>query len=84
MKVTPELRLTAGSGMYLLYNSGTVYGDDLQSNQLSVGAFGGLSYSHPLNDKISIGGELVYSYYSKIQDQSVSLQFLFIYDFYKW
>ena len=84
MKVTPNVKLIAGSGMYFLLNSGTAFGDELKSSQISIGAHAGIAYAYPLNDLISIGGELQYSYYSKIQDQTFALQFLFIYKFLEW
>ena len=34
MKIAPNVKLTAGSGMYLLYNSGELFGDNLISNQI--------------------------------------------------
>jgi hypothetical protein len=39
---------------------------------------------NPLSNRISIGGELQYSYYSKIQDQTSALQFYFVYKFLEW
>jgi len=33
---------------------------------------------------MAIGGELLYSYFSKLQDQTVAIQFVFVYDFLKW
>ena len=84
MKILPNIKLSAGSGIYLLYNSAESFGEEISSNQLSIGAHTGISYTYPLNESISIGGELLYSYFSKIQDQTVAVQFLFIYDFLKW
>jgi hypothetical protein len=84
MKVAPNVRITAGSGMYLLFNSGNIFDDALESNQMSIGAHAGISYTYPINNSMSIGGELLYSYFSKIQDQTVAIQFLFAYDFLKW
>jgi len=81
MRVTPKIKLIAGSGMFLLSNNGTAFGDELSSSQISIGAHAGIAYVYPLNNLISIGGELQYSYYSKIQDQTFALQFLFIYKF---
>lgn len=81
MKVTPNIRINAGTGMYLLYNSGELFGDKLQSNQLSIGARMGVSYTYPINNSVSVGGELLYSYFSKIQDQTLALQLLFVYKF---
>lgn len=84
MKVIPNVRLNAGTGMYLLFNSGNMFGDALESNQLSIGGHAGIAYTYPISNNISIGGELLYSYFSKIQDQAFAVQFLFIYDFLKW
>ena len=84
MKLTPNIKLIGGSGMYLLFNNGTAFGDELKSSQISIGAHAGIAYVYPLTDLISIGGELKYSYYSKIQDQTFALQFLFIYKFLEW
>ena len=58
MKIAPNIKLTAGSGMYLLYNSGELFGDQLSSNQISIGARAGIAYTYPINNSISIGGEL--------------------------
>lgn len=84
MRLSPNIRLTAGTGMYLLFNSGNLFEDPLESNQISIGGHGGVSYTYPISNSISIGGELLYSYFSKIQDQTVAVQFLFIYDFLKY
>lgn len=84
MKVAPNVKLTAGTGMYLLYNSGNLFGEALESSQISIGAHIGVAYAYPINNSISLGGELLYSYFSKLQDQTVAIQFLFIYDFLKW
>jgi hypothetical protein len=84
MKVLPNIKLTAGSGMYLLFNSGEAFGDALSSNQISIGAHVGASYTYPINNSMAIGGELLYSYFSKLQDQTVALQFLFVYDLFRY
>ena len=84
MKVAPNVKLTAGTGMHLLYNSGEIFGDKIESNQISIGAHAGVAYTYPINNSMSIGGELVYSYISKLQDQTIALQFIFAYDFLKF
>jgi len=84
MKVLPNIKLSAGSGVYLLFNSGEAFGDELSSNQMSIGAHIGASYTYPINNSMAIGGELLYSYFSKLQDQTVAIQFVFAYDFLKW
>ena len=84
MKVLPNIKLSAGSGVYLLFNSGEAFGDELSSNQISIGAHMGISYTYPINNSMAVGGELLYSYFSKLQDQTVAIQFVFVYDFLKW
>ena len=84
MKILPNVKLSAGSGMYLLFNSGELFGDELSSNQISIGAHMGISYTYPINNSMAVGGELLYSYFSKLQDQTIALQFVFVYDFLKW
>jgi hypothetical protein len=84
MKVLPNVKLSAGSGVYLLFNSGELFGDELSSNQISIGAHMGISYTYPINNSMAIGGELLYSYFSKLQDQAFAVQVLFVYDFLKW
>lgn len=84
MKVAPNVKLTAGTGMHLLYNSGEIFGDNIESNQISIGAHAGVAYTYPINNSMSIGGELLYSYISKLQDQTIAIQFMFVYDFLKY
>jgi hypothetical protein len=84
MKLTPNIKLIGGSGTYLLFNNGNLFGDELKSSQISIGAHAGIVYLYPLSNRISIGGELQYSYYSKIQDQTLALQFYFVYKFLEW
>jgi len=84
MKVLPNVKLSAGSGVNLLFNSGELFGDELSSSQSSIGAHLGISYTYPVNNSMAIGGELLYSYFSKLQDQTIAIQFLFVYDFLQW
>ncbi len=84
MKIAPNIKITAGTGVDLMFNSGELFGDKLESNQISIGTRAGISYTYPINNSMSIGGELLYSYFSKIQDQTVALQFIFVYDFLKY
>jgi hypothetical protein len=84
MKILPNIKISGGSGAYLLYNSGESFGEENKSSQLSIGAHIGASYTYPINNSFSIGGELLYSYFSKLQDQTVALQFIIVYDFLRW
>lgn len=84
MKITPDIKLIVGSGMYLLYNSGSLFGIPLESNQISVGAHAGISYTYPISNSVALGGELAYSYFTKIQDSAVDFKFLFVYDLFSY
>jgi hypothetical protein len=77
----PNLELKFSSGIYLLYNSGEAFGDEIKSSQISIGYSAAATYLHPINDVLSIGGELKYFYISKIQDADLSLQVVFSYSF---
>ena len=80
MRINEDLKLRGGSGMYLLTNQGDMFGSALESSLLSIGMQVGVSYARPVSKDISLGAELKYSYISKLQDQTISLQFLFIYN----
>lgn len=80
MKVTDQIKIRGGSGVYLLSNSGEIFGEPLESSQISIGMQGGVSYATPVGKDISIGAEVKYSYISKLQDSSIGIQFLFVYD----
>lgn len=84
MKVLPNTKITAGSGAYLLFNSGESFGIETNSSQISIGAHAGISYTYPINNSMAVGGELLYSYFSKLQDQTVAIQFLFVYYLFKY
>jgi hypothetical protein len=76
----PNFELKFSSGIYLLYNRGNAFGD-INNSQISIGYTGAATYLHPLNEKLSLGGELKYSYISKIQDANISVQVVFSYKF---
>ena len=84
MKIRNLVHTSAFLGMYLLYNSGSLFDIPLESNQISIGAHAGISYTYPISNSMALGGELAYSYFSKIQDSAVALQFLFVYDFFEY
>ncbi len=84
MKITDNLKIRGGSGTYLLFNRGEMFGDEIKSSLISIGMHVGLSYDRPINKDFSIGGEIKYSYISKIQDQTLSLQMVLVYELLKW
>jgi hypothetical protein len=80
----PNFELKISSGIFLLYNRGEAFGDEIISSQISIGYSAAATYLHPLNDLFSIGGELKYFYISKIQDADLSLQVVFSYNFFQY
>ena len=84
MKVTDNFKIRAGSGTYLLFNRGDMFGNEIKSSLISIGFQTGFSYQRSLTKDFAIGGELQYSYISKIQDQTLSLQIIIIYDLLRW
>jgi len=80
MRINDCLKLRGGTGIYLLSNHGDAFGDALESSLISIGMQVGLSYARPVSKDISLGAELKYSYITKLQDQHIAIQFLFIYD----
>jgi len=77
----PNFELKFSSGIFILNNNGNAFGEEISSSQLSIGYMSAVTYLHPLNEKLSIGGELKYSYISKIQDSNFSAQVIFSYRF---
>lgn len=84
MKVTDRIKLIGGSGTYLLYNHGEMFGDEISSSLISIGMRAGVSYNWNISKDLAAGTEIKYSYISKFEDQNISIQFIFIYDLLRW
>lgn len=88
MKVFPELlpnlEVKFGPGVFLLYNRGEIFNEKIKSSLISIGMVTGVTYLHPLNDFIAVGGEIKYHNISKIQDSDLTINLMFSYKFLQW
>ena len=84
MNVTHNLKIRGGSGTFLLFNRGELFGDEIKSSLISIGLYAGLSYTFSIYKDFYIGGEIHYSYISKMQDQALSFQAFFVYNLLIW
>ena len=53
MKITDRIKILGGSGTYILFNRGELFGDELKSSLISIGLHTGLSYTYPMNKDFS-------------------------------
>ena len=79
MKIIDQFQINLGSGLYMLYSTVDSHNNKVTSTQVSSGFMLSGSYSYPLNNSVSLGGELKWNYVNKINDGSLSLQFVFKY-----
>jgi hypothetical protein len=79
MNIYEGFDLCIGSGPYLLYSTVESHNNKVTSTEINSGFLMSGRYLHPINNSISIGGELKYNYVNKINDGSLSLQFLLRY-----
>lgn len=88
MIIFPEtlrnFEVKGGSGAFFMFNYGELFGSNIYSSVFSLGYHAGASYIQPLNDNISIGGEIKYFYISKLQDSDLSVQVIISYKFLSW
>ncbi|MFH1194221.1 MAG: outer membrane beta-barrel protein [bacterium] len=80
MELFEDFEVSSGVGVYLLLSDTDFYNNKVSSTVFSNGYYSALSYYFPMNDDISLGGELKYYYMSKIEDSNLTLQFLFKYN----
>ncbi|HCY75827.1 MAG TPA: hypothetical protein DHV28_07880 [Ignavibacteriales bacterium] len=83
-KTLPNFELNGGGGVYFLFNHGELYESSIESSVFSLGYHFGASYLAPVNDNLSIGGEIKYFYMSKLQDSNLLFQILFSYKMITW
>lgn len=81
MELFDHVEVSYGVGVYFLFSEIDSYNNKVSSSVFSNGYYASLSYFHPVNYDVSIGGELKYYYLSKIEDADLSLQFIFKYSF---
>jgi hypothetical protein len=81
MELFDKLEVSSGVGVYFLFSEIESFNNKVSSSVFSNGYYSSLAYSHPLNNDLSIGGELKYYYLSKIEDADLSLQVVLKYSF---
>lgn len=79
MEIFENFELNIGNGFYSLTSTVDSYGNKVSSTQLSTGLLVSGSYYYALNESLSLGGEVKWNYVQKINDGSLSLQFLIKY-----
>lgn len=84
MKILPSVELLAGIGPTFLNTYFDSYGVETGSNQTSTSYFVAGRYEHPLNESLAIGGEINYYHINKIEDATLSLQFILSYRLLSW
>lgn len=81
MELFENLKLSVGSGIFLLTSKVDALGNQVNSNQVSTGVLVSSSYYHPLSHTIFLGGEVKYFLINKIEDGDLTLQFSLQYRF---
>jgi hypothetical protein len=84
MEIIPSLNLTTGFGPSFLKTSFEAFGYQNESTQISTSYYVASSYSYPLNEKFSLGGEIRWYRIQKIEDGTLSLQLMFQYRLFSW
>ncbi len=77
----PEFELKVATGVLLLTNNAEGFGENISSSLVSIGYSAAATYLVPLNDIISLGGEVKYQSISKLQDADLAVQLIFSYRF---
>jgi hypothetical protein len=74
MRITGNIKISAGSGIILLFNSGEALGAGFSSSQLSVTDFIGVQYSYPLTENFRAGAGFNYNYIFQAEESYISLR----------
>jgi opacity protein-like surface antigen len=84
MQIIHNLEIFAGIGTTFLKTSFKSFGVEVNSTQLSTSYIIGGTYTYDIADKIKLGGELKYYRINKIEDGTLTLQFMFVYKLFDW
>ena len=84
MQIIEPIEIFAGVGPTFLSTSFESFGSKSESSQISTSFIAGANYFHDISDKIKIGGELKYYRINKIEDSTITLQFMFVYNLFDW
>ena len=74
MEVAHNLEIIGGVGGFILISEVTSFDNYTLSKSWSNAYELGISYLHPLSDKLKIGGELKSYYISRLENYDVALQ----------
>ena len=84
MQITPNLEIFAGIGSTFLNTSFTSFGSEVNSTKISTSYIIGGAYTYNISAKIKLGGELKYYRINKIEDGTITLQFILVYKLFDW
>jgi len=84
MEIFENLKISVGSGIFILTSKVDALNNPVQSDLVSTGALASGSYYYPLSRTISVGGEIKYYLINKIEDGSLNFQFSLQYRFFTY
>lgn len=84
MRITDDIKITAGSGVYLLYTYTKSFATEASPMVMSGGIAVAVSYLRPLNRQWSIGGEVKHYSMTKFSDSNFSIQFMAAFRIAEW
>ena len=84
MQIIRPLEIFVGVGPTILFTSFESFGNKSESSQISTSYIIGGTYTHKISEKIKLGGELKYYRINKIEDGTITLQFMFVYNLFQW
>jgi hypothetical protein len=84
MEIMPQIEILGGIGPTILHTYFKSFGYETESKQMSTSYFVAGRYEYPLNESVSIGGELNFYRINKIEDSTLSLQFVLGYRLLSW
>lgn len=84
MEITKNLEIIGGVGGFIMISEVSSFDNYILSKSWSNAYELGLSYLHPINDKLKIGGEIKSYYISHLQNYDVALQLSIKYSFFSY
>jgi len=84
MQITPAFDISVGIGPSFLKTSFDAFGWHTTSSQVSISYYLATRYYYPLDQNLSLGGELRWYQIQKLEDSTLSLQFFLSYHLLSW
>jgi len=84
MQIFPSFEISAGFGPSFIHTSFDAFGLQTKSTQMSTSYYVATRYDYPLNEELSLGGELRWYQIQKIEDNTLSLQITIGYHLFSW